>query len=81
VQLYLNDELASVSRAVKELRGFEKVPLKPGESRTVEFRLTAEGLSLLDRDLKRVVEPGTFKALVGRSAGDIKLTGSFQVRR
>jgi len=81
VQLYLNDELASVSRAVKELRGFEKVPLKPGESRTVEFKLTAEDLSLLDRDLKRVVEPGTFKALVGRSAGDIKLTGSFQVRR
>jgi beta-glucosidase len=80
VQLYLNDELASVSRPLKELRGFEKVSLQPGESRTVEFKLTPADLSLLDRDLKRVVEPGKFRALVGHSSADIRLNGEFEVR-
>ncbi len=79
-QLYLNDELASVSRPVKQLVGFEKVDLKAGETRKVSFTVTHGYLSLLDRNLKRVVEPGTFKLMVGRSSADIRLTGEFEVR-
>jgi beta-glucosidase len=80
VQLYLNDVLSSVSRPIKELRGFRKVPLKPGEQKAVEFTLTAEDLALLDQNLKWVVEPGRFEVMVGASSEDIRLRGSFQVR-
>lgn len=79
VQLYINDVLSSTSRPVKELRGFEKVPLKPGESRRVRFTLTPEDLSLLNLDMRRVVEPGKFEVMVGASAEDIRLRGSFDV--
>lgn len=80
VQLYLNDVLASISRPLEELRGFEKIALSPGETRTVRFRLGPDELSLLDRDLKRVVEPGKFRALIGHSSADIRVTGEFEVR-
>jgi beta-glucosidase len=79
-QLYIRDVVASVSRPVKELRGFEKVSLKPGETKTVEFLLTREDLTMLDRSLKPVVEPGTFRVMVGHSSADIRLNGEFEVR-
>jgi beta-glucosidase len=80
VQLYLNDILSSVSRPVKELRAFEKLVLKPGEEKPVQFTLGREDLSLLDRNMKRVVEPGVFEVLVGASSADIRLKGKFEVR-
>ena len=80
VQLYLNDAVSSVTRPVKELRGFEKVALQPGETRTVRFTLTPDDLSLLDQNLQRVVEPGAFRVMVGASSADIRLNGEFEVR-
>jgi beta-glucosidase len=68
VQLYIHDMISSVTRPVKELAGFERVTLKPGEKRTVTFSLGPEALSLIDRTMKRVVEPGTFEVLIGTSS-------------
>ncbi len=81
VQLYLNDVIASVSRPVKMLRGFQKVALQPGESKPVEFILTPDDLSLLDRSLTRVVEPGKFEVMVGSSSESIRARGHFEVVR
>lgn len=80
VQLYLSDLVSSVTRPVKQLRGFEKISLKPGETRSVRFRLGPEDLALLDQELRRVVEPGTFRVLVGSSSADIHLSEDFEVR-
>lgn len=71
VQLYLRDEVSSVTRPVKELKGFRRVTLDPGATRTVEFTLGPDELSLLNRDLHRVVEPGTFKIMVGGNSVDL----------
>jgi len=79
VQLYLNDAISSVTTPVKQLRGFEKVQLNPGETKTVKFKLTPDDLKLLDRNMKWIVEPGTFNILVGSSSEDIKQRGSFVV--
>jgi beta-glucosidase len=68
VQLYVHDRVSSVTRPVQELRGFERVSLAPGESKTVTFTLGPEALSLIDEDMRRVVEPGTFDVLVGASS-------------
>jgi beta-glucosidase len=65
VQLYVRDLVASVTRPRRALKGFERVSLKPGESRTVEFILGPAELSLVGADLQRVVEPGTFDVMVG----------------
>jgi len=70
-QLYIRDEVSSVTRPVKELRGFRRLALKPGESQTIEFTLGFDELSLLNRDMHRVVEPGTFKIMVGGSSKDL----------
>lgn len=78
-QLYIRDVVGSVTTPVKQLRGFERIELKPGEKRTVRFTLTPDDLSLLDRNMKRVVEPGEFRVMIGRSAEDIRLRGSFEV--
>ena len=80
VQLYLHDELASVARPVLQLEGFQRVRLAPGEEREVDFRLGAEQLRFLDRDLHWVVEPGTFRVLIGSSSRDIRLRGALTVR-
>ncbi len=74
VQLYVRDEEASVARPVLELRGFRRVHLRPGERRTVVFRLSTEQLAFIDADLRRVVEPGFVQILVGRSSADLPLT-------
>jgi beta-glucosidase len=81
VQLYINDVISSVTTPVKELKGFEKVTLNPGEKGRVEFMLTPEHLSLLDQNLKRIVEPGMFEVMVGSSSKDIRLKGEFEVKR
>jgi beta-glucosidase len=80
VQLYINDEISSMSRPVKELKGFEKLSLVAGEKKTVSFKLTPEHLSFLDRNLEPVVEPGMFKVMVGSSSQDIRLNGEFEVK-
>lgn len=79
VQLYLRDVLSSITTPVKQLRGFEKVSLKPGEKKTVRFTLTPEDLALLNQRMEWVVEPGEFQVMVGHSSEDIRLRGSFQV--
>ena len=79
VQLYLEDVLASVSTPVKELRGFAKVFLQPGETKTCVFELTPDDLALYDANLRRVVEPGQFRVLVGASSEDIRMQTDFEV--
>ena len=79
VQLYLRDLVSSVTRPVKELKGFKRITLKSGEKTTVKFVVSPEQLAFVNRTMKRVVEPGTFEVMVGGSAEDIKLTGSFEV--
>ncbi|HRO61992.1 MAG TPA: glycoside hydrolase family 3 C-terminal domain-containing protein, partial [Burkholderiaceae bacterium] len=68
VQLYLRDDVASFTRPVRQLRGFERVTLQPGESKTVTFELGFDDLSMLDASLKPVIEPGTFTVFVGGSS-------------
>ncbi|MBN2189819.1 MAG: glycoside hydrolase family 3 C-terminal domain-containing protein [Candidatus Aureabacteria bacterium] len=80
VQLYIQDPECSVERPAKELKGFEKVSLKPGETKTVEFKLTKRALSFYDIKSKSwVAEPGTFNVLVGSSSRDIRQEGSFEL--
>jgi beta-glucosidase len=77
-QLYLRDDVASVTRPVRELRGFRRVPLRAGETITLSFTLRPDDLSLYDRDLRRVVEPGGFTVFVGGSSA-ATLQGKFTV--
>ena len=70
VQLYLRDEYSTVTRPVKELRGFEKVALAPGESATVTFEIGFDQLNYLNENMEYVVEPGTFRIMVGSSSRD-----------
>jgi beta-glucosidase len=79
VQLYIRDEVSSVISFEKELRGFERIHLAPGETKTVRFTLTPEELQMLDREMKRVVEPGWFTVMVGNSSQDIRLEGRFEI--
>jgi beta-glucosidase len=68
VQVYIRDSVGSVTRPVKELAGFERVTLHPGERKTVTLRIGPDALSLIDRRMRRVVEPGTFDIMVGNSS-------------
>lgn len=79
VQLYINDVISSTSRPVIELKGYERVSLEPGQTKTVKMILTPEELSLLDRDMNVVVEPGIFEVMIGSSSADIRLKGQFEV--
>jgi beta-glucosidase len=74
VQLYIRDLVSSVTRPVKELKGFKKVRLEPGESTTVTFDVTPAALSFYDVNMKYVVEPGDFSIMVGNSSQDADLT-------
>ncbi len=73
VQLYIHEKYAPVSRPVKQLRGFERVALDPGETKTVTLKLIPEDLQLLDIDMHWRVVPGEFEIMVGRSSADIPL--------
>jgi beta-glucosidase len=71
VQLYLRDDVASLTRPVKELRGFRRITLKPGQTRTVSFALGRNDLAFYGPDLRRILEPGTFTVYVGTSSADV----------
>ncbi|HBG70900.1 MAG: beta-1,3-glucosyltransferase [Bacteroidetes bacterium GWF2_43_63] len=79
VQLYIRDELASVARPMMELKGFQRVQLKAGESKNIAFEISPEMLSMLNEHMQRVVEPGTFRIMIGASANDIRLRGIITV--
>jgi beta-glucosidase len=80
VQLYVRDEEATVARPVRELRGFRRLHLDPGECRTIAFRLSTEQFSYVGADLRRVVEPGRVSVQVGRSSADLPLTAELLLR-
>ena len=80
VQLYVRDLLASVARPIIQLQGFRRIHLAPGEKREVLFRVGPDQLRMLDRDLRWIVEPGTFRILVGASSKEIRLRGDLVVR-
>lgn len=73
VQLYLKDEVSSVTTYEYDLRGFERVTLNPGQTKTVEFTIRPDDMALLDRNNKWTVEPGEFEVMVGSSSADIRL--------
>ena len=79
VQLYVQDEYASLPRPVQELKGYVRVALAPGESRDVTFHLPVDQLAFYDADLNLVVESGSFKVMVGASSADIRCEGVFEV--
>jgi len=79
VQLYLHDVVASVTRPVKELKGFRRVSLQPSEKRTVTFVVAVAQLAFYDRQMRYVVEPGEVEVLVGSSSDDIRLSGRFEI--
>lgn len=79
VQLYIRDRVASVTQPVKLLKGFERITLQPGETRTVTFVLTPDKLSFLDEHLQRVVEPGLFDVMAGGSSASL-LSTTLEVR-
>ena len=72
VQLYLRDLVGTITRPVKELKGFEKIALAPGESKTVEFTIDNEMLSFYNDDLQFGSEPGEFTVMVGTNSRDVK---------
>ncbi len=80
VQLYIRDILSSVARPVMELKGFQRVHLKAGESKNVSFAITPEMLSMLDVTMKEVVEPGEFRIMIGGSSRDIRLKETLTVK-
>src|ERR1051326_3186997 len=82
VQLYIRDVAASVTRPVRELKGFQRITLRPGEKRRLEFRLGPAKLGLYDRQMRFVVEAGEFKVMVGNSSADPhELVTSFEVQQ
>ncbi|MGQ1784565.1 glycoside hydrolase family 3 N-terminal domain-containing protein [Saccharicrinis sp. GN24d3] len=80
IQLYIRDELASVSRPIKELKGFKRVTLDAGQQKQLSFTLTPDDLSMLNIDMERVVEPGDFRIMIGASSKDIRLRGILNVK-
>ncbi len=78
-QLYVNQEVSSVTTWEKRLCGFDRVHLAPGETKTVTMAITPECLAIWNQEMKRVVEPGKFKVMVGASSADIRLTGEFEM--
>jgi beta-glucosidase len=78
-QLYVHEKYAPVATPVKQLRGFERVALKPGETKTVTLTLTPEDLQLLDQDMHWRVVPGDFEIMVGKSSADIPVQGILKV--
>lgn len=79
VQLYIQDVLSTVTTYEKNLRGFERVHLKPGETRSLSFVIKPEHLQLINEQYQHVVEPGDFKVMMGASSVDIRLEDTFTV--
>ena len=78
MQLYIRDLVGNVTRPVKELKGFQRVSLSPGESREVSFELHTDDLAFYNRRMERVTEPGQFHAWIG-SSSDPELWAEFEV--
>ena len=74
VQLYIHDLISSVTRPVKELKGFQRISLAPGESKTVEFDITPEKLSFYNESMQWVLEPGFFDIMVGTNSTMVRTT-------
>lgn len=72
VQLYIRDMVGSITRPLKELKGFQKIELKAGESKNISFTITADDLKFYNNDLKFVAEPGDFKIFIGTNSRDVK---------
>jgi beta-glucosidase len=79
VQLYLRDVLAQVTRPVRQLAGFARVPLQPGEAKDVRFRVHADRTAFTARDLRRIVEPGEIRIEVGTSSADLPCRGTIHL--
>jgi len=79
-QLYIRDVVGSVTTPIKSLRGFRRITLKSGEEKEIRFSLDSDALSLWNREMKRVVEPGEFKIMVGSASNDIRQKGVLVVK-
>ena len=79
VQLYIRDMIGSRARPMKELKGFDKIMLAPGEKKTVEFTLKNSGLAFTDWNMKKVTEPGDFSVMISKNAAEPVLFASFKV--
>jgi beta-glucosidase len=79
VQLYLRDKVGSVVRPIKELKGFEKIKLNVGETKTVKFVIDNQKLSFYNDQLQFDSEPGDFDLMIGSSSEDIRLKESFEL--
>jgi beta-glucosidase len=79
IQLYIRDIVSSVTRPVKELKGFKKVNLKAGQTKKVDFRTATEILKFYNQEMKYVVEPGKFQIMIGASSEDIRLSETLKV--
>lgn len=73
VQLYIRDVVGSITRPVKELRGFQKISLKSGESKTISFSISPENLKFYNYNLKYDWEPGEFQIMIGGNSDDVKM--------
>ena len=73
VQLYVRDLLSSIAQPIKQLKGFQRISLKAGESKEISFEINKETLQMLNEDMKWVVEPGDFRIMIGASSRDIRL--------
>jgi beta-glucosidase len=80
VELYLREEVTPVATPLIALKGFQRIRLEPGETKSVAFTLSGAELHLFDAKLHSVVAPGTFRVMIGRSSKDIRLRGKFQVK-
>ncbi len=69
-QLYIHERVSPLTQPVMQLKGFQRISLKPGQKQTVEFKLTSDMLSILDLEMRRVVEPGVFDIMVGASSAE-----------
>ena len=79
-QLYIRELYTSVATPVIALKGFKRIHLNAGETKEVEFKVTPDLLSMINENLKRVVEPGDFRIMIGASSKDIRLRGTITVR-
>ena len=81
VQLYLADPHAQMTRPVRELQGFARVGLAPGEEKRIGFLISPSQMAFLDEDMRWMIEKGTIDVLAGASSEDIRLHGAFQISR
>ena len=81
VQLYVHNRQSTITRPLKELKGFKRITLKPGEKKTVNFILLSEQLGFYNKELKYIVEPSTIKVMIGSSSEDIRLVGEYKITK